>query len=72
MIVRILGFISLICTALSLGLFRAMWIAGEWTIEDAFALDTIGARFMVTLGSLLVVLLVVAMVQICTSFRKVA
>jgi hypothetical protein len=71
MLVRILGFITLICTALSLGLFRAMWVAGEWTIADAFALDTIGARFMVTMGTLLCVLLAVAMVQICTSFRRV-
>jgi hypothetical protein len=70
MITRILGFITLICTALSLGLFRAMWVAGEWTIEDAFALDTIGARFMVTLGTLLLVLLATALVQICTSFRR--
>jgi hypothetical protein len=71
MMYRIFAFISLICTALSMGLFRAMWVAGEWTIADAFALDTIGARFMVTMGALLCVLLVVAMVQICTSFRRI-
>jgi hypothetical protein len=70
MLVRILSLITLLCCVLSLLTLRTMWIAGEWTLFDALALDTIGARFMVLMGTLLFVLLGTATVQICTSFRK--